>query len=134
MSMNLQSLIAAGAFIRGDYVRKSVKWKHVDGNQEEITNEFDIFVKREQSAADFEFIYRARDDQSSIMVRRVARLVRLGENGEEAIPYETADQFQTGLLLALISAVNEVEEENSPKKKPVEGETEKSEETDEAKN
>ena len=129
--MDLQSLLAAGAFISGDYVRKSVKWKHVDANQDEITNEFDVFVKREQSAADFEFIYRARDSDSSLMVRRVSRLIRLGDNGQEPIPYETADQFQTGLLLALVGAINEVEEANAPKKKPVEGEAA---ETDEAKN
>lgn len=128
--MDLQRLLAAGAFIKGEYVKKSVKWKHVDANQEEITNEFDVFVKREQSAADFEFIYRARDEESSIMVRRVSRLVRLGENGEEAIPYATADQFQTGLLLALVSAINEVEEESAPKKKPAkEGEKAETEET-----
>ena len=120
--MDLQKLIAAGAFIKGDYVRKSVSWKHVDENQAEVVNEFDIFFKRELSAADFEFIYKARDDESSIMVRRVSRLVRLGENGEEAIPYETADQFHTGLLLAFVTAINQVEKENTPKEKQ-EGET-----------
>lgn len=116
--MNLQSLLAAGAFISGDYVRKNVKWNHVNDNQEETVTDFDVFVKRDQSAADFEFIYRPRDDESSIMVRRVSRLIRLGENGEEAISYATADQFHTGLLLALVGAINEVEKENAPKEKP----------------
>lgn len=131
--MNLQSLLAAGAFISGDYVRKNVKWTHTNGKHEEVITDFDVFVKRHQSAADFEFIYRPRDDQSSIMVRRVARLIRLGEEGEEAISYDTADQFQTGLLLALVGAINEVEEENAPKKKPQQGEA-PAEGTDETKN
>lgn len=110
--MDLQSLLAAGAGIKQDLVKKSITWENGDD-----TIEFDVYVKRDSSAADVEFIHLARDlgEDSAVMARRVSRLVRLGNAGEEVIPYEDALLMRPSLLMRMCGAINEVQE--PPKKK-----------------
>lgn len=120
--MNLQALLAAGAFVNNvELVRKNIKWEGVNEAKEKVINDFDIFIKPEQSAADFEFIHVSNKIDSAIMARRVSRLVTLGEHGEETISYETALQFKPSLLMAMCLAINEVEKERAPVE-PKEGE------------
>ena len=98
--MNLEDLIKSGALISSsanEPVLKTVKW---DGK------EFDVKIKRDMSAADFEYVIKEIGDEDSRMARRVHRLVYLA--GGERIPYQTALQFKTSLLVALIGAINEV--------------------------
>jgi len=110
--MNLDQLIARGAIIQPAMVKKTVTWKHrEDGELNEDT--FDIHVKKDVSAADFQFIFSGQsDDEYALMPRRVHRLVTLGENGEEKIPYPAAASMRLSLLIALCTAINEVEEES----------------------
>lgn len=99
--MNLQQLIESGALLGSsahDFVKKSVTWEG---------NTFDVFIKRDMSAADFEYVLKDVGDDDSRMARRVHRFVSL-DNGER-IPYETALQFKTGLLIALANAINSVQ-------------------------
>lgn len=79
---------------------------------------FSVYVKSEMSAADFEFIYRSKDeDEDSYMARRVARSIVM--EGGEAVPYEDAQKFKTSLLIALCGAIDAVQ---TPLKKETEKE------------
>lgn len=113
--MNLDSLIAAGAFVRPGLVKKTVTWKYRDEDEKIVTCEFDIHIKKSMSAADFEYIYSPQSDDDVRMAKRVNRLVFLGENGEEVIPYAAAESMKPSLLIVLINALNEVEQAQSVK-------------------
>src|SRR3546814_12832016 len=72
----------------------------------------DIFVRREQSAADWEFITiqglakTQGDGDHNSMARRVHRLVRLGDDGTEVIPFDVALAWKPEFLLALCTAID----------------------------
>lgn len=124
-STNLSMLIAAGALAKVETVKKNVTWKHENDAGEIIEDNFDVFIKLEPSAYDFEFIHLNKKENSPVIARRVARMIRLGENGEEEIPYETALTMQPSLLVALCLAINDVEKEKKGAKNedtPKEGE------------
>lgn len=128
MAMNLADLNKL-ATIQDGYVEKSVKWTSDSGD----TYKFDVELKREQSAADFEFINYGpqpqakrdaagklvkdksgniefiRDDEASINARRVSRMVRL--KGGESIPYDTVKHWKNSLILVLAGAQLDVENE-----------------------
>jgi hypothetical protein len=123
--MNLNDLIAAGAFVRPGLVKKSVEWKYRNDDGEVVTCNFDVHVKQDQSAADFEFIYARELDDDVRMAKRVHRLVTLGETGEEKIPYDAALTMKPELLIVLCRAINEVEQPGSVNDKKPEGEAEK---------
>lgn len=117
--MNLKDLIAAGAIAKSgfdDAVTRSVTWEG---------NTFDVKIKRDISAADFEFIYaQAKDDEDSYSARRVHRFVMLTE--EERIPYETARQMKSSLLIAICSAINSVHDQKAIAEKKNLGQRKKS--------
>jgi len=110
--MNLQGLVALGAIVKQDFVKKSVVWFAGDEDRKKTKHEFDIYVKRFASAADFEFIYANSKNAEVQMARRVCRMVRLGDEAVEVIDYKTAAQMDPSLLLVFCKAINEVEEEN----------------------
>lgn len=95
--MNLQELIKVGAAAPISYVKRPVKWEG---------HEFDVEVKSEMTAADFEFVYRSAVDEDSYMARRVHRFIRL-KDGEQ-VPYADAKCFKTSLLISLCAEVNAV--------------------------
>lgn len=98
--MNLQDLISAGALSGStfnDVVKKSVEWEG---------KTFDVFIKREMSAADFEALIRNVDGEESVMARKVSLFVALKDG--ERIPFETAMLFKPSLLLKLASAIGDV--------------------------
>lgn len=105
--MDLSQLMERGSVDTG-FVEKTVTW---DNGDESL--EFTVFVKKEMSAADYEFIYlnmgnlRGQDDQDSLAARRVHRMIRM--EGYEPIPHETAKQMKQSLLLAICKVLNEVE-------------------------
>lgn len=80
---------------------------------------FDIFVKLEMSAADYEFIFieSAGHDDPHIMARRIHRMVRVldGDGSDDTalvrIPFETASRFALPLQAAMCLCINEVERE-----------------------
>lgn len=97
--MNLQDLIAAGALVQMGFdnaISKSVTWEG---------HTFDVKIKPDASAADFEFIYGTpKADEDSYSARRVHRYVLLP--GDERIPYETARKMKNSLLVAICNAIN----------------------------
>lgn len=78
---------------------------------------FDIFVKLEMSAADYEFINveSAGHDDRHLMARRIHRMVRVldGDGSDDTalvrIPFETASRFALPLQVAMCLCINEAE-------------------------
>lgn len=71
---------------------------------------FDVIIKKEMSAADYEFIYFQMDattSDKSILARRVHRMVQQ-EDGK-AIPLAVTSRMKTSLLQAICGQINEVE-------------------------
>ncbi|WP_411887339.1 hypothetical protein [Hydrocarboniphaga effusa] len=111
-ALKLQDLLGAGVVISDDVVNEKVLWTREDG---ELV-EFDIFVKREMSAADYEFIFLGLGEGSedkSWMARRVHRMVKMASG--EAFPMSDVVRFKPDLLKAICDAINRVE---SPAKPP----------------
>lgn len=103
---DLASLQGTGVFIDEGIKTETVSWIKQDGSMVE----FDVFVKAEMSAADYEFIYLGIGDnkqEPSLMARRVHRLVRMA-NGQ-SIPLEDAYRFKRELLGAICEAINRAE-------------------------
>ena len=114
MKTVLDDLIAKGAIIAPASVRvkKSIHWQSRGDDGTAVDVNFDVHIKRDMSAADFQFIFSAAHDEDyAMMARRVHRLVTLGENGDEKIPYEAAASMRVSLLIAICNAINEVEKE-----------------------
>lgn len=110
--MNLDQLIAAGAILPHSLVKKTVTWKHRNQQRKLIVDSFDVYVKKEMSASDVEFIYHNFAENEGIMARRVSRLIFLGEEGIERISYELAATMDPGLLIAFCDVLNAVAKEN----------------------
>lgn len=111
--MKLSELIKVGAFIDEGVTSKTVKW---DGH------EFDVLVKNEMSASDFEFVYgvgvnkhEVNDSDESYAARRIHRFIRL-DGGTEPVSYEDAVRMKSSLVIALAQAINEVHGETGKKK------------------
>lgn len=103
--MKLSDLIAHGALNTDGVTRRKVKWQEV---------EFDVLIKNEMSAADFEFIFavgkrdgKVDESEEAHMARRVHRLARLGSDSE-VLPYEQAVRMKLSLLLAICDQINSV--------------------------
>jgi hypothetical protein len=96
--MDLNALLEIGR-MSGDIVTQSVTYRG---------NTFDVNIKKEMSGADFEFIYASgKNDDGSIMSRRVSRLILVGE---KSIAYEEAKKFKHSFLVALCNAINAVQD------------------------
>ncbi|MHA5806238.1 phage tail assembly chaperone family protein, TAC, partial [Pseudomonas aeruginosa] len=72
-----------------------------------VTDTFDVFIKRSSFGA-MERLFAQDDDKKSQNARYLAESVRLGEGGEEEIPYETAFNLDPALGFLLLQAVAEV--------------------------
>lgn len=71
---------------------------------------FDVIIKKEMSAADYEFIYfqmNGTETDKSILARRVHRMIRQ-EDGKP-IPLNVTSIMKTSLLQAICNQINEVE-------------------------
>lgn len=100
--MKLSELLQKGASVDLGYEDKIVTWQNGD---EAV--EFDVQVKREISAADFEFIhFGGGGEERSIMARRVHRLALMEG---EAIPFEDAKRMKVSLLVAIAQVLPNVE-------------------------
>ena len=100
--MSLDSLLKAGAFISEGVTSRQVQWEG---------HTFDVLIKNEMSAADFEFIYGAggkadiNPQDEAYSARRVHRFVLMADT-RELIPYEKAVLLKPSLLLALCEQIN----------------------------
>lgn len=98
--MKLEKLLELGRLTSlgfDDAERKEIEWEG---------HKFFVFVKKEQSVADLEFIYAPKSEEDSYGARRVARFVLLDDG--ERIPYDLAKSLKPELLTLLSGAVNEV--------------------------
>lgn len=104
--MNLQDLIAKGGFVDAAPIKKEVEWTRPGPDGVEVTDTFTIFVKK-QSFGSIEVIYGNETDKSK-MSKYISESVRLGDEGQDAIPYDQAMLLDPGLGAVFIKAVNEV--------------------------
>ena len=106
--MNLADLQARGACVDMSPVKRSVTWQHVDKKTgEPITDTFDVWVTRLSFGAIDRMGY-ARQSKRSQNAELIAACIRLGENAEEAIPYEVAYSLDEALAVELLRAASEV--------------------------
>lgn len=98
--MKLEKLLELGRLASlgfDDAEKKEIEWEG---------HKFFVFVKKEQSVADLEYIYAPKTEEDSYGARRVSRFIRL--DGGEKIPYDIAKSLKPELLTLLSGAVNEV--------------------------
>lgn len=99
-----------GAVVSGELVKKHLEWtRDVDG--EEVTDTFDIFVKR-PSFGDVERIFVGGDDKSR-SAAMISACVRMGDNGEELITYDQAYQLAPSLAALFSEAIKDVQSEKN---------------------
>jgi len=115
--MKFSELLEQGGLVAEGVTARKVVWNGA---------EFDVLVKNEMSAADFEFIFATGtrktgvpDSDEAHMARRVHRLTRLGSD-HAVVPYEQAVKMKLPLLLAICAVINSVhaemlEADNAPK-------------------
>jgi uncharacterized hydantoinase/oxoprolinase family protein len=103
--MDIKGLLEIGRW-SGDLVEKTIKWNG---------HTFEIFVKKDLSPADFEFIYTTeKGKEDSHMARRVARCVFMDG---EPIGYDVAKSLKSSLLAAMCGAINDVQDKIGEAKK-----------------
>lgn len=117
--MNLAELKSKGACVDRAPVRKTVQWKHRTESGEEVTDTFDVWIQR-LSFGVIDRLTKVEDGDRSRNAELISASVRLGENAEEAFPYDVAFSLQTSLALELVRAIGEVnrltaEESDGPK-------------------
>lgn len=104
----LKDLQKVGCFVPEAPVPRTIVFKGDDGKDYDAS----VFVKK-LGVADYEslFVGGAQSRSHSAMAIHVG--IRLGEKGDEVIPYELAMRMDKGLASALMDVFNEV---NGPKK------------------
>lgn len=118
--MNLAEFRAKGACVDIAPVRKSVSWTHTDERGEPITDTFDVWVRR-LSFGTIDRLSKSDEGDRSRNAELIAASIRLGENAEEALPYDVAFSLHTSLAIELVKIVGEVnrltraEDEEVPK-------------------
>jgi hypothetical protein len=104
--MNINDLKAKGGFVPLAPIKKEVTWTRMNDAGEEISDTFDIYVKR-QSFGTIEAIWSGEKDRSK-SADYISQSIRLGPGGKETLTYDEAYQLDTGLATAFIVAINEV--------------------------
>jgi hypothetical protein len=132
--VNLEQLTELGGVVPGDLVPQDVTWNRIDDNTgEEVSDTFKVFVRR-LAYIDQERMFRMAGlydkvdpdnpdaeallnevEQKSINAALIATAIRLGDEGEETMPYETACSLKPSLAQAFIEAVHKVN--HAPRKK-----------------
>lgn len=104
--MKLAELEAKGGVVAGEPIRKAVEWVHKLADGTEMTEKFDIFVQR-KSAETMNRIRRTATDEMDRNALLISSFVRLGDDGEDEIPYATALKLDDDLQIVLLKAVND---------------------------
>ena len=115
----IADLEAQGGYAAEGLVELPVTWIKDDGS----LFEFSVKAKPSPSAADWEFINLNRQaEQSSIMARRVHRLVRFDDCDGGVLPLPQCEKLKPELLLAICTALTKAhegyEKETEAAKKP----------------
>lgn len=103
--MNLAELTAKGAFVEAAPVKTSVTWTRDNAEGEEVSDTFDVWIRR-RSFGTLERVAMLGEDRSK-SAKMLSECVLLGD-AQEAITYEQAYQLDPGLAFALVEAVREV--------------------------
>ena len=100
----IADLEAQGGYAADGLVDLPVTWIKEDGS----IFEFSVKAKSSPSAADWEFInFNRQAGQSSIMARRVHRLVRFDDCDGGALPLLQCEKLKPELLLAICTALTQ---------------------------
>lgn len=103
--MNLAQLQAAGAFVEAAPVKTPVTWTRQNATGEEVSDTFDVWVRR-RSFGTMERVAMLGEDRSK-SAKMLSECILLGEE-QEALSYEQAYQLDPSLAFALVQAVKDV--------------------------
>ena len=103
--MNLAQLQAAGAFVEAAPVKTAVTWTRQNAAGEEVSDSFDVWVRR-RSFGTYERVAMLGEDRSK-SAKMLSECILLGEE-QEALSYEQAYQLDPSLAFALVQAVKDV--------------------------
>ena len=103
--MNLAQLQAAGAFVEAAPVKTPVTWTRQNAAGEEVSDSFDVWVRR-RSFGTLERVAMLGEDRSK-SAKMLSECILLGEE-QEALSYEQAYQLDPSLAFALVQAVKDV--------------------------
>ncbi|WP_109512779.1 phage tail assembly chaperone family protein, TAC [Pseudomonas ovata] len=112
--MNLEQLMAKGGVISNALVAKKVEWTHMDASGKEVTDKFTVHVRRHAFGV-MEAMFAGGEAERFKNARYLSASIMLGKEGDEELPYDAAVNLDSGLGVALLTAVNEVN--NPPAKK-----------------
>lgn len=114
MITNLSELLAKAKVDPTKLVKRSVEWKHLDDEGNEVADIFDVHIVVDISFAAQERIYLG-DDLSDVDTGRMARAIserlRFGEDGKEKMTHEQASMIHPTLGIALTKAINDYSDE-----------------------
>lgn len=105
--MNLAEFKSKGACVDTAPVRRTVSWSHTDERGEQMTDTFDVWVRR-LSFGSIDRLSKTDDSDRSRNAELIAASIRLGENAEEALPYDVAFSLHTTLAIELVRVIGEV--------------------------
>lgn len=120
--MNVNELIQQGAFVSDQAEKAEITWSRKVGEDksgkvlyEDVT--FNVHIKRvSYGATERVFKGMADDPERSFNAGLIAETVLLGEPPYEKLTYEQAYQLDSGLALALIKKINEINRRDPEKK------------------
>src|SRR5690625_7534793 len=101
--MDLTQLKAKGAFVSADLVKEPVSWTHKTPDGTEITDEFDVFVRR----VSFGALERAGQEPNRASALSAA-CVCLGNAGEEVRSFDEACALDPSRATEVSGAVKRV--------------------------
>lgn len=105
--MDLAQLKKKGGVIADAMVPKKVEWKHAGEDGKEVVDKFTVHIRRHAFGV-MESMFAGGEDERYKNARYLSASVMLGKDGEEQLPYEDAVNLDPGLGIALLNAVNEV--------------------------
>jgi len=95
-----------GGIVSNVPVKKTLTWKRVDDEGEEVEEKFHVFVVR-QSFGFVEKLFISDDDKSR-SAKFISEAIRLGKSGKQRLSYEEAYQLHPTLAQEMVRVINEV--------------------------
>jgi len=107
--MNLKELRERGGIVPSAPVKHDVSWTHLDGDGEEVTDTFTVYVvKHSFGTIERLLSVDGKDPERSRSAAFISESVMLGEDGSERLTYEDAYQLDAGLAKVLMEAISAV--------------------------
>lgn len=104
--MHLKELKEKGGFVSSGLATKKLSWEHKDENGKDVTDEFEVFVKKLSFGLVSE-IYDTNEKRQRVVLF-VHHGIRLGDKGQEQMSYDDAYNLKMELATLLSNAVVEV--------------------------